>query len=70
MLTGLLIGILLTVCASLLFDKFRKKEIVDKPHEIVDERTDEEIEKEKVFLDHFSNMMNYNPAKAYGRSKI
>ena len=64
MIQGILIGILLTLCIVLVYDKYNKP--IKEAKAIEDERTEEEIRKEDEFKDHFNNMMNYNPAKAYG----
>jgi len=37
--------------------------------ELEDERTVEQIRKEEEFNDHYNNILNYNPAKAYGGKK-
>jgi len=63
MITGIIIGILATLCIVLLYDKFIKPK--NKIKKLVEDMTIEEIKKEKEFKDHYKNMMNYNPAKAY-----
>jgi len=65
MITGLVIGVLITICALLLYDKFKKPIKVEEKHVVIDDRTREEIMKEKEFKDHYENMMNFTANKAY-----
>ncbi len=60
LLAGLLIGILLSLCLFLLYDKFKK---VDGPK--AEKKTAEELRKEKEHKQHYDNMMNFNVEKAY-----
>lgn len=64
MITGIIIGLLVSLCIVLLYDKFKPK---IKELEIL--KTAEEIKKEEEIKDHYDNLMNYTSEKAYSGGK-
>jgi len=64
---GFIIGVLtMSIVGLLLYIRYLLKQPVVEAKKLEETRTNEEIRKEEEFKDHFNNMMNYNPAKAYG----
>lgn len=62
MVTGIIIGVLISIVCFLLYDKF-----MHKPEAI--ELSEEEERKSKEKNEHFENMLNYNVTQAYGGGK-
>lgn len=55
----MIIGALGALCVMLLYDKFKPKTVV------LDKVDEKEVERQKVYEDHWDNVFNYTPEKAY-----
>lgn len=62
MLTGIVIGVLLSLVGILLYDKFKKPNVKD-------DMTEEEKEREEREKSHYDSMMNFSAEKAYSGGK-